>query len=318
MLSLRADPWTPDHGMGFEARPDEPPARVDAHVETEDWSVPRRPSLAPHGPVWFVDGVRRVDQRLLVSDGTRRAFGLFGTFAAGAVRSDGRATFEDHVVDRLLVTGGGLGSDQSVGLRIGGAHVEFRAVSDPGAEPDDPLLRLQREMQRAEADLAIRLAAAGDELVLADGRWRSQQPTASPVVGVVKRWSREYLEPRHDALVASLGPGERTPLFALAELQGTFERYAWYVRLAALRAAWHDHAGVVRCETRAGIGLLAAIELADRVTALLPRFAGRPSDPRYPQNLAPVGALEGWLQHRMGHRGLMRRSLTAWLTVQGG
>lgn len=318
MLSLRADPWTPDHGMGFEARPDEPPARVDANVETEDWSAPRRPSPAPYGPVWFVDGVRRIDQRLLVSDGTRRSFGLFGTFAAGAVRSDGRATFEDHVVDRLLVTGGGLGSDQPVGLRIGGGHVEFRAVSDPGAEPDDPLLRLQKEMQRAEADLAIRLAATGGELVLADGRWRSQQPTASPVVGVVKRWSREYLEPRHDALVAALGPGERTPLFALAELEGTFERYAWYVRLAALRAAWHDHAGVVRCETRAGIGLPAAIELADRVTALLPRFAGRPSDPRYPQNLAPVGALEGWLQHRMGHRGLIRRSLTAWLTAQGG
>ena len=68
----------------------------------------------------------------------------------------------------------------------------------------------------------------------------------------------------------------------------------------------------------AGIGLQGAVALADRVTALLPRFAGRPSDPRYPQNLAPVGALEGWLQHRMGHRGLIRRSLTAWLTAQGG
>jgi len=318
MLTLRADPWTPDHGMGFEARLDEPPARVDAGVETDDSSVPRRPEPGSPEPIWFVDGVRRIDQRLLASDGTRRAHGLFGTFAAGAVRSDGRATFEEHVVDRLLVTGGSLDPGTPVSVRVGDAEVRFRAVSDPGAEPDDPLLRLQREMQRAEADLAIRVAAAGGELVLADGRWRSQQVTASPVVGVVKRWSRGYLEPRHDALIAALGPGERTPLFALAELDGTFERYAWYARLATVRAAWHDHAGVVRCETRAGVGLDVAAALADRVTALLPRFAGRPSDPRYPQNLAPVGALEGWLQHRMGHRGLIRRSLTAWLTMQGG
>jgi hypothetical protein len=318
MLTLRADPWTPDHGMGFEARLDEPPARVDAAVETGDWSVPRRPEPAPQGPIWFVDGVRRIDQRLLATEGGRRAYGLFGTFAAGAVRSDGRAAFREHVVDRMLVTGGSLDPGEPVTVRVGGAEVRFRAVSDPGAEPDDPLLRLQREMQRSEADLAIRVAASGGELVLADGRWRSQQVTASPVVGVVKRWSRGYLEPQHDALIAALGPGERTPLFALAELDGTFERYAWYVRLAAVRAAWHDHAGVVRCETRAGIGLQGAVALADRVTGLLPRFAGRPSDPRYPQNLAPVGALEGWLQHRMGHRGLIRRSLTAWLTAQGG
>lgn len=318
MLALRADPWTPDHGMGFEVRLDEPPARVDARVETEDWSAPLHPDPAPPGLVWFVDGVRRIDQRLLASDGDRRAHGLFGTFAAGAVRSDGRAAFDEHVVDRLLVTGGSLDAGEPVTVRVGGAEVRFRAVSDPGAEPDDPLLRLQREMQRAEADLAIRFAAADGALVLADGRWRSQQVTASPVVGVVKRWARGYLEPQDDALIAALGPGERTPLFALAEVDGTFERFAWYVRLAAVRAAWHDHAGVVRCETRAGIGLEAAVALADRVTALLPRFAGRPSDPRYPQNLAPVGALEGWLQHRMGHRALIRRSLTAWLTTQGG
>src|SRR5512134_2507563 len=106
MLALRADPWTPDHGIGFEARLDEPPARVDARVEIEDWSAPLRPDPAPAGPVWFVDGVRRIDQRLLAEDGGRRAHGLFGTFAAGAVLSDGRAAFEAHVVDRLLVTGG--------------------------------------------------------------------------------------------------------------------------------------------------------------------------------------------------------------------
>ncbi len=317
MLRLRADPWTPDHGMGFEARLEEPPARVDPTVETEDWTRPRTPPPAGPGPVWFVDGVRRIELRLLATEDGRRAFGLFGSVAAGSVRAGSRATFERHVVRRLLVTGGGLGHPEPVAVRVGDATVTFAPVSEPGQDPDDPLLRLQKEMQRAELELALEVAS-GDELVLADGPWRSQQPTPAPVVGVVKRWSREYLEPRYEALVAALGPGERTPLFALAEPDADFERYAWYVRIAPLRPAWHDRAGVVRCETRAGVGLERAIELADRVSALLPAFAGRPSDPRAPQNLAPVGALEAWLQHRLGHRGLIRRALTAWLIEAGG
>ncbi len=317
MLRLRADPWTPDHGMGFEARLEEPPARADPTVETEDWTRPRRPPPVGAGPVWFVDGVRRIELRLLAAEDGRRAFGLFGSVAAGSVRAGPRATFERHVVRRLLVMGGGLGRPEPVAVRVGGATVEFAPVSEPGQDPDDPLLRLQKEMQRAELELALDVAS-GEELVLADGPWRSQQPTPAPVVGVVKRWSRGYLEPWYEALVAALGPGERTPLFALAEPDADFERYAWYVRIAPLRLAWHDRAGVVRCETRAGVGLERAIELADRVSALLPSFAGRPSDPRAPQNLAPVGALEAWLQHRLGHRGLIRRALTAWLIEAGG
>ena len=53
--------------------------------------------------------------------------------------------------------------------------------------------------------------------------------------------------------------------------------------------------------------------LADRTTALLPAYAGRPTDPRAPQNLAPVAGLEGWLRHRMGDHRMIRRSLLAWL-----
>ncbi len=313
MLALRADPWTPDHGMGFEAPLDEPPARAEPFVETDDWGVARHPEPRPPGPVWFVDGVRRVELRLLAEERGRRAFGLFGTYAVGAVRSEGRASFADHRVDRAVVVGGGL-QPEEVRVGVGGVPLEYRPVSDPGSEPDQPLHRLQREMRLAESALAIEVAGAESELVLADGRWTSQQPTGSPVVGVVKRWSREYLEPEQEALVTRLGPGERTPLFGLADPGQPVERYAWYARLVPLHPAWHDHAGVVRCEVRAGVGLEAAVTLADRVTALLPTFSGRPTDPRYPQNLAPVGALESWLQHRMGHRGLIRRALTAWLT----
>ena len=59
-------------------------------------------------------------------------------------------------------------------------------------------------------------------------------------------------------------------------------------------------------------------EWAGVVTAQLPRFAGRPWDPRTPQNLAPVGALEAWLRHRMGDPRFIRRALTAWLAARSG
>jgi hypothetical protein len=322
-LVLRADPWTPDHGMGFEAVLDEPPARAEPFVETDDWDHPVAPDAAPEGPdrrdapVWFVDGVRRVEQRLIAADGSRRGHALFGTYAAGTVRADGRATFGRNVVRRALVLGSRLERDD-VTVRVGGSQLVYRAVREVGSDPDDPLHRLQKEMQATESELAIESAARGGELVLADGRWTSQQPTASPVVGVVKRWSRAYLVHEQETLVARLETGQRTPLFGLARPQEPLGRFAWYARLCAVRPEWHDHAGVVRCEVRVGVGLEQARALADRVTVLLPRFAGRPSDPRYPQNLAPVGALESWLQHRMGHRGLVRRALVEWLTAQGG
>ena len=110
----------------------------------------------------------------------------------------------------------------------------------------------------------------------------------------------------------------RTPLFGLMDQEAELRGYSWYTRISPVRAPWHDHAGIVRCEARAGVRLDGARELADRVTALLPRYAGRPSDPRTPQNLAPVGGLETWLRHRMGDRAMVRRALVAWLVAEGG
>lgn len=317
MLSLRADPWTPDHGMGFEAMGEETPATADPLVESRDWSHSIRPGEPGSGTLWFVDGVRRVEIRLVATDDGRRVPGLFGSYAVGTVRCDGRAAFAEHEVGRSVVLAGGMRASR-VEVPVGPAVLEYEPVSEAGTDADAPVFGLQKAMQHAEASLAARTAASGDGLVLTDGRLGFLDPTASPVVGVVKRFVKRYLEPEHDDLLPRLGPGERTPLFGLVYEGQPLERYAWYTRLVRSRPSWHDHAGLVRCEVRAGVGLEEARTLADRVSGLLPAFAGRPSDPRYPQNLAPVGGLEAWLQHRMGHRGIIRRALTAWLTERGG
>ena len=316
VLALRADPWTPDHGMGFEARLDETPASADPTVETEDWTRPFSPGEHPQTPVCFVDGVRRIEMRVLADEAGVRAPGLFGSWAVGCVRCDGRAAFGEHVVGRAVVLGGGMRATR-VEIAVGAHLLVYEPAVTPGSDPDAPLIRLQEQMREQEAALASRTAAESGGLVLVDGPLKSlRDETASPVVGVVKRFTRAYLEPEHDALLALLQPGERTPLFGLAYEGHPLERYAWYTRLVTSRAMWHDHAGLVRCEVRAGVGLDEARGLADRVSGLLPRFAGRASDPRYPQNLAPVGGLETWLQHRMGDRRLIRRALTQWLTQE--
>ncbi|MFL5735831.1 MAG: DNA double-strand break repair nuclease NurA [Actinomycetota bacterium] len=314
-VRLRADPWAPDHGMGFEAVTDEIAPRVDPAVETADWSLPRSLGAVEECPLHFVDGVRRVELRLIAEQQGRRVPGLFGSSAVGAVRCDGDATFADAAIARFVILGGGV-RGEAVDVRAPNGTLRFEPVTEAGDDPDVPLMGLQQLMRKAEAGVAARVAAAEGELVLVDGPLMFSDPTQSPVVGVVKRFVRAYLDGEHDALLAKLGAGERTPLFGLGRAEGPLDRYAWYARLVPSRPHWHDHAGVVRCELRSDLGLERAVEIADRVTSVLPRFAGRPSDPRYPQNLSVVGRLEEWLRHRLGHAAIVRRSLIRHLTLE--
>src|SRR6266516_5245997 len=89
MLVLRADPWSADYGMGYEAVAEEaalPPS--DPLVESADWSRPVAPPPVEPGPVWFVDGVRRVELRVVADREGRRVPGLFGSYAVGSVVCD--------------------------------------------------------------------------------------------------------------------------------------------------------------------------------------------------------------------------------------
>ncbi|HJP65979.1 MAG TPA: hypothetical protein VKA30_06725 [Actinomycetota bacterium] len=318
MLRLRADPWAPDYGMGFEAAAQEEPELLpDPAVETADWSRPLAPPSVEPGPVWFVDGVRRVELRVVAENDVRRAHGLFGSYAVGSVYCDARASFGEHVVGRAVVLACGL-RPEPVEARVGQMGIRFESHTTPGAEPNAPLQRLQDLMRDEERALAARLVLEGATLVLVDGPLRLGEEVGSPAVGVVKRSVRRYLDDEHEQLIGRLEAGQRTPVFGLLDREAGLRGYSWYARIASLREPWHDHAGVVRCEVRAGVGASAATALADRVTAILPAYAGRASDPRTPQNLAPVAALESWLRHRLGEPRLIRRALTGRLVEEAG
>jgi hypothetical protein len=311
MVTLRADPWSPDYGGDVEATlaaGEGTEIQVDATIETADWSHAIEPAAGPGGPLLFVDGVRRVELRVLAEDGARRAWGLAGSYAVGAVRSDGRASYEPPVVGRILALGAAIQAPDLVVRNGTGEAIRYRAIAVPGDDPEAPLQVLQNEMREAEGRLAAELAPTG--LVLADGPLHYPHGPDAAVVGIAKRMVRTYLEGEPAALLPRLVPGRRTPLFALG--RQILDRFAWYQRLIELREPWHDLSGIVRCEVRMALGIERARDLADRVAVELPRFAGRPGiDPRAPQNLTPVGALEAELRRRLGNPELLRRALQA-------
>jgi uncharacterized protein len=311
MVTLRADPWSPDYGGDVEATlaaSEGTEIQVDPTIETADWSRAIEPAAPPGGPLLFVDGVRRVELRVMAEDAGRRAWGLAGSYGVGAVRSDGRATFERAIVGRILAIGGAIAAPDLV-VRAGAAGtVTYRAIAVPGDDPEAPLQVLQNEMREAEGRLAAELAPSG--LVLADGPLHYPHGPDAAVVGIAKRMVTTYLVDEPAALLPRLAPGQRTPLFALG--RQILDRFAWYQRLIELREPWHDLSGLVRCEVRMALGIARSRELADRVAVELPRFAGRPGiDPRAPQNLTPVGALEAELRRRLGNPELLRRALQA-------
>ena len=124
-------------------------------------------------------------------------------------------------------------------------------------------------------------------------------------VGYVKTHHVTYLPAELRAVVARLAAGERTPVFAMGD---RFPRHSWYLRLPG--EVEHPWAGVVRCEAAADLALTDVLELADRVTRLLPRFASGPhKEPRAPQNLYPIAGLERELRRRLGDARLLQRSL---------
>jgi hypothetical protein len=217
----------------------------------------------------------------------------------------------------VLVVGGGLTHPSSLTLNIGDAELCYAYRAAAGDETIDPVLGLQNAMREGEAELAR--AAAGEgafDLLILDGPFSYSVPSV-PVVGMIKRQVRPYLSTERAAVLGELATGERTPIFLLGEQQ--LERYSWYCRIGNRRPIDGLMTGIVRLEAATVLGLAEAVRLADAAARVLPRYATRIGrDPRAPQNLYPVAALEAKLHHRLGDLALVRRGLEAFLWRQNG
>ena len=299
---IYVDDWSPEYGPSLDVPEDRNLAElVDTTVETGHWrAMPGSPDDR-FEEVAIVDGVRRVDARLTLMEPFEGPIpGLVATFGAGSVfwrPAEGVSRFGPQRAGRIVVLGKGRRA-RVAGL--GGLDVEV--PSTPGDRYLDLTDCAQERMRRAEARLAEELAGAEGRLVVADGRLSYGAPGS--VVGYVKSQQALYLEGLHLPLVGQLAAGERTPVFAIG---GKHPLYSWYLNLAEVPfgSPW---AGIARCEVTAEDGLDEAVNLAGATAALLPRLAApKQVDPRAPQNLVPIAALERELRKLMGDSRMVER-----------
>ena len=314
-MPLRLLPWAPEYGTAMQFDADAaatPVADVDATVEQGRWEA-----VAPAGErpdtLQIVDGVRRVEAHAMDDGpGGEPQFGLFGSFAVGVVRcAPGGASIPEQriSVERRYLQSGGDPVDRAVAA--GGGTLSFRAEVPPGASNANALVdALNRAMLDEEAKLAERQARAADVLTLVDGPLRRLR-SPERVVGYVKRIHNWYIDAERLRLLPTLAVGERTPLVRLTSENG-HARYSWFLRLADLGDRYHALGTVLRLEAPGALPRSEAVALADASTLALPPLASSPvRDPRAPQNLTPVGALEQLLTHRLGDRRWLRRLITA-------
>ena len=295
-MKVTVEAWDSDYGAPVEAELEDASQNVDASVEfqPEDWK-PLLPDASPIGDVLFVDGVRRVDATLWVEQPPDfPGFSLAATYAAGAVRCNGRAVLEEAEVEKGLFTASQASDvDTTVGT------YEIKATK--GTTSEELWLGIQQRMGDLEAKVAHK--AGGADLLVVDGPL-SHARDIDHAVGYVKTQKVQYLPLELRRVLTGLPAGYRTPLFLTST---SWSRFSWYLRLA-------NHAGpaggLVRCEVDADMPAADAARVANRVSATLPTFASdRHKDPRAPQNLYPIGGLERELRRRLGDRDLAVRAL---------
>lgn len=263
-------------------------------VESDGWEpvTPEPPASAV--PLAFVDGTRRVEIGLWQIDPVTGATvrGIAGAYAVGATvcRPGVPADFAGLRRARLCIWGGGLTGDLGPS-----AGYLWTSRSLATADPDGPLDALQNLMRDAEANLAQELAALGWQVVL-DGPFSRIRSLRAMVAGYAKTHHRQLFPDDLHRRVPSLRVGQRSPLWSLGD-----DKYTCYHRVGSPTPVGSPWSGVVRLEFPSFAGFDAARALADRLSATLPRYAGRHHlDPRAPQNLQPVRALEQQLSRVLG------------------
>jgi uncharacterized protein len=311
-MRLFVEAWDPAYGAGVESAEFAGGASSDAAVEC-DVEVPAaawRPLTPPAGVrapdvVLLIDGVRRVDARVWLSDEVESQPGLIASFAAGVVRCDLRRGVAEVVARRvergLFTPFAGATAIETSAAR----YPVFRARSG-----EFPILsgRLQAQLQALESAVcaASRDESTADELLVVDGPLRGRAGS-SRMLGYIKSHDTTYLPPSLSGVVAALAAGQRSPVFLL----GTkWRQYTWYLRLPGpVGAPWGN---LVRVECSAELPVGLAVETADLSAVTLPRFAATSyKDPRAPQNLVPIAGLERRLRAMLGDSRLLHRALAA-------
>ncbi len=307
-MNFSVDSWEPAFGVAADENDLEPvadPVEAGVEVEPANWA-PHTPNPAGRADsLLFVDGVRRIDASIWVTDGTVSHPGVCATVAAGAVRCNGGARVVVAEAERGVYTAApGAGP---IVTPAGGTY-NYRPIA--GSAASDVYLAVHEHMTQLELDIAV--PSSERELVVFDGPLRGRSDTTA--VGYIKTQRVQYLEPELQSVVGQLAAGQRTPLFLIG---GRYTRWSCYLRLPGPQP--HPFASIVRLEM-VGVGQTHdAVERFDQVCVALPRFASEPhKDARAPQNLYPIAGLERELRRRLGDPKFMQRQLRLASAVAAG
>lgn len=305
-MIFSVEAWAPEYGTGGDADAldaSNDVVHADIEVPLGEWApIASSTNAAASGDIYFVDGVRRIDARVWLTDDGLVLPGTCATVAAGSVRcSPGQAIVHDVAVRRAFFT---PPAPSATSIRTEFGEYEHAAVAT--SSPEDLYLGIHEQMTALETRVVP--PSGPDDLVVFDGPLRGR--VAPRTVGLIKTHHVQYLDVDEQRVVIALEDGERTPLFTIGT--GRFARFSWYLRLPGPRT--HGWAGIVRCEAPAITGEVSettsAARLADLVSATLPRYASEPhKEHRAPQNLYPIKGLEDALRRRLGDQRLLQRAL---------
>ncbi|ELS31990.1 MULTISPECIES: hypothetical protein [Pseudanabaena] len=332
--NIRLEPWSIGYDAPVSINPEEIPTNDKINTEVEvsnaQWQ-PIRAAIAPELPnqILFIDGRLRLDARFLGRSDDEILYGAFATIAVGAVLVDrvkSRAKCIATEIKRIIAMGGNLTAPPTViPCPISGrGDLKYDyCLTNSNNEPDTPSQIVQSAMLDEELRIANELSLNKeliheDTLIVRDGPllYRVYQ-TPFATIGYVKTMGKAYLKGENAQIMRSLKVGERTPIFRIANTHGS--NLSWYLRsgskdLNYKKLGYHDLHGIIRIDLDGGLDLAHAKAIADQSTYLIPQYASHPSrDPRAPQNLTPVGALEKELGRRMGSRELISRRLRDFL-----
>jgi len=318
---VRPDPWALEYGSPVALEDSQASRAVEVDVEGVPWGAISPPAeLQMPRTLAFVDGRRRLDGRAIGKDGDRILYGAFATVAAGVIEVDcslQRAHFPIAATVERVVAFGGDRAPEPVTLPGPPGNpctLDYsRVLTDVKKSngPQVPLNCVQNYMRKIEVDLAAQYSHALDTLVIQDGDLRGFGEKMGVILGYVKTLHATYLPQERNQILWELRSGKRTPIFTIE--RNRFPYWSWYLRSG--REGQGSLHGIVRMEIfRNKASLDRAQQIANWSCHVVPKYASEPlRDPRAPQNLMPVNALENWLGRQMGNPAIVQRCVKQFL-----
>ncbi len=321
-MKIFVDPWESEYTGFFQVEEEFKEERVDIDIEVpkEKWAPIFEKDIPPQKEVIFLDGVRRMHQRVVIERNGKIFYGGLGTFAAGAMkiikkkRNDLFASLIETSIKRVLIVFKEV-KGEIKDFKLPGIPFEVSIVSMEKNDPQAPLEKLQELMRAEEVRLADTISSYYKDIPLVvDGTlyfpWKNAK-----VLGFVKSLHNLYIPDELIPVVLKLREGERTPVFLITfKNRGELsKKYSWFIRLKELDEREFPYAGIIRMEAPGTLNEEEFSFLRSWSLTLKDFISDRLRDKRSPQNLLPVGVLERELKKRIGSEYLITQRIRTYI-----